>query len=307
MDYIHIPVMTREVCELFDVRSGGIFVDCTVGLGGHAEAILSANPKSKLLAIDRDASALDIAKKRLSQFGKRVSFLKCNFKEVNFWKKELKNAPTGILVDLGISALQLEEGRGFSFRDSLSLDMRMDRSQGKTALEFVNRANMDDLAYVFKEFGEVEKSKKLAKQIVEYRKTKTIESGEELGKIVERCFPKVKRDKIHPATKVFQALRIFLNEEILNLDSFLKEAVKLLASSGKIIVISYHSLEDRIVKKTFAELKKGCICPKKLPVCGCGLKPLLSYISKTALRPTLEEVLRNHSSRSAKLRYGVRA
>jgi 16S rRNA (cytosine1402-N4)-methyltransferase len=298
--------MTREVCELFDVESGGNFVDCTVGLGGHAEAILSANPKSTLLGLDRDSSALDIAKKRLSHFGERVSFLKCNFKDVDFWKKELKNAPTGILVDLGISSLQLEEGRGFSFKDSLSLDMRMDRSQGMTALEFVNKANQDEIASVLKEFGEVENSRKLAKEIVEYRKTKAIESGEELGRIVERCSPKGKRDKIHPATKVFQALRIFLNEEICNLDSFLKEAVKLLASSGKIIVISYHSLEDRIVKKTFAELKKGCICPPRLPICGCGLKPLFSHISKNPLRPSLEEVLRNNSSRSAKLRYGVK-
>lgn len=306
MDCIHIPVMIREVCELFDVESGGNFVDCTVGLGGHAEAILSANPKSTLLGLDRDSSALDIAKKRLSRFGERVSLLKCNFKDVSFWKKELKDAPTGVLVDLGISSLQLEEGRGFSFKDSLSLDMRMDRSKGMTALEFVNKANQDEIASVLKEFGEVENSRKLAKEIVEYRKFKSIESGKELAQIVERISPKGKQDKIHPATKVFQALRIFVNEEIFNLDSFLKEVAKILASSGKIIVISYHSLEDRIVKRTFAELKKGCICPPKLPICGCGLKPLFSQISKNPLRPSLEEVLRNNSSRSAKLRYGVK-
>lgn len=306
MDYTHIPVMIREVCELFDVENGGNFVDCTVGLGGHAEAILNANPKSTLLGIDRDNEAVNIARKRLERFGKRVKLINCNFKDVSFWRKEIQGESTGILADLGISSLQLKEGRGFSFNDSSSLDMRMDRSKGLKAIDFINKAKEEEIAFLFKKYGEIDNSKKIAKNIVEYRKTKVIESGKELAEIVLKVSPKKKGEKIHPATKVFQAIRIFLNEELNDLDHFIKEAINLLSSKGKIVVISYHSLEDRIVKKTLNELKKGCICPPKLPVCGCGRKPLLSYVSRNPLRPSLEEVLSNNSARSAKLRYGVK-
>lgn len=306
MDYTHIPVMIREVCELFDVKNGGNFVDCTVGLGGHAEAILSANPKSTLLGIDRDNEAVNIARKRLERFGKRVKLINCNFKDVSFWRKEIQGEPTGILADLGISSLQLREGRGFSFNDSTSLDMRMDRYKGLKAVDFINKAKEDEITIVLKKYGEIDNSKKIAKKIVEFRNKKLIENGKELSEIILEVSPKLKKEKIHPATKVFQALRIFINEELNNLDNFIKEAVSLLSSTGKIVIISYHSLEDRIVKKTFNELKKGCICPPKLPVCGCGRKPLLSYILRNPLRPSLEEVLRNNSARSSKLRYGVK-
>ncbi|MCX7830914.1 MAG: 16S rRNA (cytosine(1402)-N(4))-methyltransferase RsmH, partial [Acidobacteria bacterium] len=197
MDYIHIPVMTREVCELLDVENGGNFVDCTVGLGGHAEAILSANPKSTLLGMDRDGSALEIAKKRLERFGDRATLIKCNFKDVNIWKMKLDKEPTGILADLGISSLQFEEGRGFSFNDSSSLDMRMDRSEGLTAFEFINKSNADEIYSVLKNFGEVENSRKIAKEIVERRKIKPIETGKDLASLVEVTSPKTKKDKIH--------------------------------------------------------------------------------------------------------------
>lgn len=306
MDYIHIPVMIREVSELLEVENGGNFVDCTVGLGGHAEAILGANPKSSLLGLDRDSSALDIAKERLYRFGERVKLLNCDFKDVDFWKRELVESPNGILVDLGISSLQLQQGRGFSFKDTKSLDMRMDRSKGITVKEFLNTATQEEISKVLKNFGEVENSGKMAKAIIDFREKKPIETGSELSEIIVSTSPSWKKEKIHPATKIFQALRIFVNDELTNLSTFIKEAVKLLTSSGKIIIISYHSLEDRIVKKTLAELKRGCICPPKLPVCGCGQKPLLSYVSKSAVRPSLEEVLNNNSSRSAKLRYGVK-
>lgn len=306
MDYIHIPVMTREVCKLLEVENGGNFVDCTVGLGGHAATILSANPKSTLLGLDRDSSALEIARERLSIFGERVKLLNCNFKDVDFWKRELTDNPTGILVDLGVSSLQLQKGRGFSFGDSDSLDMRMDRSKGMTAKEFLNKASLEEISKILREFGEVEHSEKLAKAIIEYRTKKPIETGKELSEIIANNSPKGKKERIHPSTRVFQALRIFINEELKDLAQFIKESVKILSSSGKIIIISYHSLEDRIVKRTFKELKKGCICPPRLPVCGCGIKPMFSFVSKSALRPSLEEVLSNNSARSAKLRYGVK-
>jgi 16S rRNA (cytosine1402-N4)-methyltransferase len=306
-EYVHIPVMTREVSKILDAAGGGYFVDCTLGLGGHSEKILNANPASRVLGIDRDDSALDIAKERLISFGERAGFVHCNFKDVSGWCRRLEEKPKGILVDLGLSSLQLQEGRGFSFKDDKSLDMRMDTSEGRGAGEIVSEASEEELISIFKEYGEVEKAYYIAKAIVEKRNIKPIESARELSEIVKEAVPlRGKPRKTNPATKVFQALRIAVNRELEGLDEFLRKATSLLASSGRIIVISYHSLEDRIVKTVFRELEKECICPPKLPVCGCGHSSVVKLPERNALRPKMDEVLENPSSRSARLRYAVK-
>lgn len=305
MDYIHIPVMVKEVCEVLDVGEGGLFVDCTLGLGGHSEAILKASSKSNILGIDRDLEAIEIAKNRLKKFGDRVTILNCNFKEIDLWKSHLNEEPKGILLDLGLSSLQLQEGRGFSFKDEKSLDMRMDSSKGFSASQFLKNAKEKELSEILKEYGEVKNSNRIAKAIKSAVKEERIKSAKDLSKVVEEVVSS-KRDSKHPATKVFQAIRIFVNEELKDLDKFIKDAFKLLKESGRMAVISYHSLEDRIVKNAFRELKKGCTCPPQFPLCVCGKKSILSFASKTPLRPNMNEVLANPSSRSARLRYAIR-
>jgi 16S rRNA (cytosine1402-N4)-methyltransferase len=306
-EYIHIPVMTREVSEILDVTGGGCFVDCTLGLGGHSEMILSANPANRLLGIDRDVAALDIARERLFSCGDRARFVHCNFKDVEVWCGQLEEKPKGILVDLGLSSLQLQEGRGFSFKDGMSLDMRMDTSEGQSAAEMISKASEEDLIRIFKEYGEVERAYYIAKAIIERRNISAIESATALTEIIKEALPPHgKPGKTNPATKVFQAIRIAVNRELEGLGDFLRKASSLLASSGRIIVISYHSLEDRIAKTVFRELEKGCICPPKLPVCGCGHDSLLKLPRRSAMRPKMDEVLANPSSRSARLRYAVK-
>ncbi len=305
MDYIHIPVMVKEVCEVLNVSEGGLFVDCTLGPGGHSEAILEATPLTNILGIDRDSSAIEIAKNRLKKFGSRVTILNCNFKEIDFWKPYLKEEPKGILLDLGLSSLQLQEGRGFSFKDEKSLDMRMDTSKGIKALEFLKNSKEQELSEILNKYGEVENPHKIAKAIKSALKEERIKSAKDLSQVVEEVISS-KRDSKHPATKIFQAIRIFINEELKGLDKFIKDAVSILQKSGRIVVISYHSLEDRIVKNSFRELKKGCTCPPQFPYCICGNEPIVSFASKTPLRPDMNEVLTNPSSRSARLRYAIR-
>jgi 16S rRNA (cytosine1402-N4)-methyltransferase len=307
-EFIHIPVMKREIVGILDAAGGGYFVDCTLGLGGHGEEILKSNPSCRLLGIDRDASALSIAEQRLSPYGSRAAVVYNNFKNIDEWSPSLEEAPKGILVDLGLSSLQLQHGRGFSFKDEQSLDMRMDASGGIRAADIISKASEEELAKIFKDYGEVERAYHIAKAIAAKRSEKEIGNARELSEIINEAVPAHpgKPQKTNPATRVFQALRIAVNRELDGLDEFLRKAVSLLATSGKIVVISYHSLEDRIVKTVFRELEKGCICPPKLPVCGCGRAGLLKLPERRALRPKMDEVLENPSSRSAKLRWAVR-
>lgn len=303
-DYVHVPVMTREVLETLDLTGGGWFVDCTLGLGGHSEKILGASPSAMVLGIDRDASALDIARERLSVFGGRTAFFRGNFKDVSGWEQLLPEKPKGLLVDLGLSSLQLLEGRGFSFKDGGSLDMRMDPSSGTTAEALLNSATEEELASIFREYGEVENARRIARAVVARRISSAIKSAKELAAVVREAVPSRNRpERINPATKVFQAVRIAVNGELEGLGSFLARAVSLLESSGRIVVIAYHSLEDRIVKNVFRDLEKGCVCPPRLPVCGCGRQAAVRLPERNAIRPSMEEVLSNPSSRSARLRF----
>jgi len=303
-EYVHVPVMTREALKVLDVAGGGCFVDCTLGLGGHSEKILEASPSASVLGIDRDASALEIAKKRLSIFGDRAAYFHGNFKNISEWESLLPGKPRGILVDLGLSSLQLLDGRGFSFKDENSLDMRMDTGTGRSAAALISDASEEELARIFREFGEVESARRVAKAIVARRSIEPISSAKQLAGIIREAAPRGDRPgKINPATKVFQAIRIAVNGELEGLGDFIRRAASILESSGRIVVIAYHSLEDRIVKTAFREMEKGCVCPPRLPVCGCGRRGSVKLPERNALRPAMEEVLSNPSSRSARLRY----
>lgn len=302
--YVHVPVMTREVLRTLDIAGGGWFVDCTLGLGGHSEKILESSPSARVLGIDRDVSALEIAKERLSRFGERAAFHHGNFKDLSEWMPLIPESPKGILADLGLSSLQLQDGRGFSFRDETSLDMRMDSGSGRSASDLVASESEEELSRIFREYGEVEFPGRIARAIAARRKISPVTTARDLAEIVREASPrKVRPEKIHPATKVFQAIRIAVNGELDGLGEFVRGAVSILAASGRIVVIAYHSLEDRIVKTALRDLEKGCVCPPRLPVCGCGHKASVRLPERNALRPSMEEVLENPSSRSARLRY----
>lgn len=295
--------MVREVAQALQAERGGWFVDCTLGLGGHSRALLECSPQTRVLGVDRDGSALALARQTLAPFGDRFLGVHANFKDVAAWSPTLPEAPSGILVDLGMSTYQLKAGRGFSFADAGALDMRMDPTSGFSAAEFLNSAPEEEVARVFKEYGEEPFAKRIAHSIVERR---PVEDAAALAAIVEHAVPDRFHGRVHPATRVFQALRIHVNHELDGLAEFVAEAFALLSRGGRMAVLAYHSLEDRIVKQVFAGLAKGCICPPRLPICACGRKPSLALVARKAGRPSAEEVARNNASRSARLRVGER-
>jgi 16S rRNA (cytosine1402-N4)-methyltransferase len=299
---IHEPVLLDEVILALGVRPGGRYVDCTVDGGGHAEAILNvASPGGSLLGIDEDAEALGQARNRLARFGRSVALVNGNFRDIEAFCRERDFAPVnGILLDLGLSSLQLANAsRGFSFRLEGPLDMRFGPGQDVTASYWVNEADEEDLADVLWRYGEERNSRRVARAIVQGR---PLETTTQLAKAVEQAVGRRPGGQIHPATKTFQALRIAVNRELANLADALPRALGLLGFGSRIVVISYHSLEDRIVKQFFSQEAKGCICPPRQPVCTCGRKPTLKLITRGAVTPSPEEISRNPRSRSAKLR-----
>ncbi|HLC18499.1 MAG TPA: 16S rRNA (cytosine(1402)-N(4))-methyltransferase RsmH [Thermodesulfobacteriota bacterium] len=306
MGFEHRPVMVREVIDYLGCKPGGVYVDGTVGGGGHGSEILkSSSPDGILVGIDRDEDALGYADKFLKPFGKRVLLVRENFKNVREVLKRLGiKAPDGILLDLGVSSYQLETPeRGFGFKTDSRLDMRMDRDQRLSAFDLVNGLEAEDLARLFRLYGEERFSKRIAKAIVEARGEKPVETTGELAEIAAKAIPgKFRPRKIHPATRVFQALRIAVNDELENLQTGLIEGLKALAGGGRLVVISYHSLEDRIVKSAFRESSTGCVCPREIPRCVCGQKPSAILLTRKAVAPRPEEVSSNPRARSAKLR-----
>lgn len=304
---MHVPVMLAQVIQFLQANEGGLFVDCTLGMGGHARAILESEAGSVVLGIDRDAEALEIAREGLAQYGSRFAAVHANFKDVAAWAPRAKGPIKGILVDLGMSTYQLRSQRGFSFKDDALLDMRMDRSRGAPASDFLAAATEDQLVKVFREFGEEPFARPIARAIVRQREKEPVTAGRELAAIVESAVPeRMRRGNVHPATRVFQALRIHVNQELEGLDGFVREAAGLLESGGRIVVLAYHSLEDRLVKQTLRSLAMGCTCPPKLPVCGCGRKPVLRLLTSRAVKASEEEVHANPASRSARLRAAVK-
>ena len=289
----------REVVHLLAPERGGFFVDATVGAGGHARALVEAGPGIRLLGLDRDPEALALARERLAEFGDRVQLVEANFGDLES-VLEGRPAPDGILADLGVSSMQLEQAsRGFSFRRDGPLDMRMSRS-GRSAADVVATASVEELSRIFFEYGEERMANKIARAILEERSREPITTTRQLSRIVARV--KGDREKIDPATRVFQALRIEVNEELQALSRFLAAAVEKLNAEGRIAVIAYHSLEDRMVKETFRRESGACLCPPKLPICVCGARRALTLLTRRPVRPSEAEVRRNPRSRSARLR-----
>jgi 16S rRNA (cytosine1402-N4)-methyltransferase len=282
-------------------QRGGFYVDATLGAGGHAAGILAGGGGVRLLGIDRDPHALETARRRLSDFGDRVALVEGDFADLDaILESSVYPAPDGILADLGVSSMQLDEAeRGFSFRRDGPLDMRMGRS-GRSAAEIVATATVDELTRIFRDFGEERMAAKIARGIVAERTREPIASTRQLARIV--AAQKGSREKIDPATRVFQALRIEVNQELVALARFLAAAVARANGGGRLAVISYHSLEDRIVKDCFRRESGVCLCPPRLPSCTCGARTALRVLTRRPIRPSEAEQRRNPRARSARMR-----
>ncbi len=307
----HVPVLIGEVLAALEPARGGLFVDCTLGMGGHSEALLEMSSAVRLVGIDRDGEALALARERLSRFGERFRAVHADYREIaSVVAAEANGEPVaGVLADLGVSSYQLDEAeRGFSFSHEAPLDMRMDRSEGETAADLVNRLAERDLADLIYEFGEERASRRIARAICRARERRPIATTTELGEIVARAsgIPRHKQ-RIHPATRTFQALRIAVNRELEGLDRFLDDAVaKLEAPGGRIAIISFHSLEDRIVKRRFNALSGQCSCPPGFPVCVCGARQIIRPLTRKPVVASERELETNPRARSAKLRAAER-
>jgi 16S rRNA (cytosine1402-N4)-methyltransferase len=298
-------LLTESVDHLAPER-GGLFVDATLGLGGHSEALLEASPLVRVLGIDRDPDALQFARARLAGFGARFRAVHANFKEIADVLAEAgESAVSGVLADLGVSSLQFDAAeRGFSFRHDAPLDMRMDaRGDEETAAELLARLPEEEIARIIFEYGEERKSRKIARWIVERREEgRPIETTAGLAELVARAVGHKRTDRTHPATRTFQALRIAVNRELEGLEAFLEVSVDLLQPSGRLVVISFHSLEDRIVKRALRRLAGQCECDRRLPVCACGARRVVEILTRRPLTPTDAELDANPRARSAKLR-----
>jgi 16S rRNA (cytosine1402-N4)-methyltransferase len=296
--------MLREALDALDVRAGGRYVDCTLGGAGHAEAILErAQPGGTLLGIDASAAAIEIAGERLARFGDDVQLVRGNFRDVGEICRSLQFAPVnGVLMDLGLSSDQLETGVGFSYQRETPLDMRFG-GEGLTAGEIVNTYSENELADVIYKYGEEPASRRIARRIVESR---PLETSAQLAKAVEQAVGRRAHRTTHPATRTFQALRIAVNRELDALEAALPQAHGLLGFGARLAVLSYHSLEDRIVKEYMRRESRDCVCPPGLPECRCGHKATLRMVTKGAVKPTLSEVEKNPRARSARLRVAER-
>jgi len=305
MYFEHKPVLLKEAVGLLNVKKNGIYVDATLGGGGYALKILSELGNSgKLIAVDCDQEALENFKKNFRNY-KNVILVKNNFSAIKDILDSLKiKEIDGIIFDLGVSTHQLfSDPRGFSFRSTSGLDMRMDRELAVSAKDIVNTLTAEELEKIFKEFGEEKFSKRIAAKIAEEREKKEIQTAKDLVEVIEKCVPsKFKNQRIHCATRVFQALRIKVNDELENLKKSLADSINSLKKEGRIAVVAYHSLEDRIVKNVFKSMYGNCVCSKKLPQCVCGAKAALKAVTRKPVLPTEEEIKINPKSRSAKLR-----
>jgi len=302
---MHVPVLLQEVIAALQPQPGGVYIDGTVGAGGHAAAVLEASaPDGQLYGFDQDQQALEIATGNLDKFGNRVHLTHANFKHLDQTARHLNIPPVnGILLDLGVSSMQFDQpDRGFSFQADGPLDMRMNPITGKTAADLVNNLPQDELANLIYKYGEERQSRRIARAIVQAR---PIYSTQELAATVARAARKpgkAGRSKIHPATQTFQALRIAVNNELTILEQVLPQALQLLKPKGRLAVISFHSLEDRIVKQFFRQEAQDCICPPEQPICTCRHKSIINIITKKPISPTLAEIDVNPRARSAKLR-----
>ena len=301
----HEPVLLEEAISALQIQRGGRYIDCTINGGGHAASILEeSSPGGLLLGIDADPVAIRVARERLKSHGADVILVNENFRYLeNICNRYGFRPVNGIIFDLGMSSLQLEAPeRGFSFQQDAPLDMRFSPRQPLTAADIVNTYPEEEIARIIFKYGEEHRSRSIARRIVEKRPFQTTLG---LVHVVEGAVGGA-RGKIHPATKTFQALRIAVNQELESLELALKQAVNLLGSGGRIVVISFHSLEDRLVKEFLRTESRGCLCPPSVPVCVCGHEPRLRIVAKKAVTPSPAELRANSRSRSAKMRVGER-
>jgi 16S rRNA (cytosine1402-N4)-methyltransferase len=298
-------VLLEETIKFLAPERGGLFVDGTVGLGGHSEAILKSSLNTRVIGLDLDPAALAYSRQRLEPFGERFRAFQANFRAISAVLVEANERdPNGILVDLGVSSLQFDSPeRGFSFRFDAPLDMRMDSTRGTTAADLLQQLPESEIARIIFEYGEERHSRRIARRIVECREQgKPITTTAELADLVRQAAGGHKRNQIHPATRTFQALRIAVNHELEELGKFVESAVDLLIPDGIFAGISFHSLEDRILKRELKKLSGVCECPPRLPVCACGARKVVEVLTRRPVGPGLGEIDENPRSRSAKLR-----
>lgn len=306
MDFKHVPIMLNEVIDMLNLREGSIIVDATIGGAGHSlEIIKRILPDGLLIGIDRDENAIMVSKERLGAYSRNVIIEKANFSNIKEILLKL-NIPAvdGILADIGVSSHQLDDAeRGFSYMHNAPLDMRMDRSLKITAETIVNSFPKEELERIIREYGEERWASRISEFIVRERQKKPIKTTGQLVEIIKAAIPaRNRREGPHPAKRTFQALRIAVNDELKNLESAIWDFIDVLNPGGRLAIITFHSLEDRIVKTAFKNAENPCICPKDFPVCVCGKKPLVKIITKKPITPSEKEQQENPRSRSAKLR-----
>ncbi len=299
--------MLNEVVNYLNCRPGNVYVDGTIGGCGHARAICEKIfPGGRFIGIDQDIDAISNAETVLKDYTSNIHLFHGNFISLPEFLTQLEiDRVDGILLDLGLSLHHIENsGRGFSFRKDEPLDMRMDIQSPQTAENLINNLSQVELQKLFKEYGEERRAKQIARKIIKIRRQKKIQTSKQLAQIIVDSIPAQAafKQKIHPATRVFMALRIAVNRELERLETFLEYAVDLLNPGGRLCVLAFHSLEDRIVKQRFKALEKGCTCPPQLPQCVCGQEPQLRILTKKVVRPTAEEIAANPKARSTRLR-----
>lgn len=305
MEFVHKSVLLEECIEGLNIRPGGIYVDGTLGGAGHSSRIAARLTTGRLIGVDRDQVALEAARQRLSPYIDRVTLVHANFQELDRILEELHiPAVDGILLDLGVSSPQLDDGaRGFSYKADAPLDMRMDRSAGLTAYDVVNTWPQEELHRILFDYGEERYAVKIAAAMVRRREQRPIETTFELVDVIRSAMPpQALREKQHPAKRSFQAIRIAVNDELSAVERVMQAAIPRLAPGGRLAVITFHSLEDRIVKSAMQAAAKGCICPPEFPVCVCGRKPQVRMVTRKPVTAAPEELEENPRARSAKLR-----
>lgn len=305
----HIPVLLNECIEGLNIQPDGIYVDGTVGLGGHSSEIVRHLTTGRLICIDRDETAIERSRERLKEWKDKITFVHGNFCDVAAILKELEIPKVnGMLFDLGVSSPQLDEGdRGFSYMTDAPLDMRMDRSDTLSAWLIVNKWPQEKLEYIIKVYGEERYARLIAAAVIRARSEQTINTTGQLVEIIKKAVPAAAlREKQHPAKRTFQAIRIAVNDELGAVEKMMEEAPDLLAPGGRLAVISFHSLEDRIVKKGIQSRENGCTCPREAPICTCGFVQTLKSVSRKPITASEQELEENPRSRSAKLRVAER-
>lgn len=306
MDFKHISVLLDETIDGLDIKPDGIYVDGTLGGGGHSYEILKRlSPKGRLIGIDQDGEALKAAGERLKEFENQITLVRSNYCEIDKVLKELNvEKVDGILLDIGVSSYQLDNlERGFSYKSDAPLDMRMDTRQELTAADVVNTYSENELFKIIKDYGEDKFAKNIAKHIVLARKEKPLETTKELSEVIKRAIPmKVQAKGGYPAKKTFQAIRIEVNQELTVLKESIDKMIDLLKPNGRICIITFHSLEDRIVKTKFRENENPCTCPPNFPVCVCGKKSKGKVITRKPIIPSEDEIEENKRAKSSKLR-----